>query len=134
MTQILAFIVTYMGFLWSDAHFKIVGSEVTLVNGGDALLVLESPTVRLRFVRDRGQLFLDFQPAVEQGDEWYSVDLVRRLLLGKREYSAVLDESYAQFLASHLREVEERFDESRWEMTRKDLKELKVRRAKEMFG
>jgi hypothetical protein len=42
--------------------------------------------MRLRFIRDRGQLFLDLQPAGESRDvAWFSVDLVWRLFLGHRE-------------------------------------------------
>src|SRR5687768_16664773 len=69
MTQILAFIVTYMAYLWDGARFRLVDSEVTTANGGDALLIVESITVRLRFVRDRGQLFLDLQPTAVPADE-----------------------------------------------------------------
>jgi hypothetical protein len=35
MAMILAFIVANMGFLWSGARFRIVGSEISTVNGGD---------------------------------------------------------------------------------------------------
>lgn len=134
MTQILAFIVTHMAYLWDGAQFRIVDSEVTTANGGDALLIVESTTVRLRFVRDRGQLFLDFQPTALRPDEWYSVDLLRRLLLGRRETSAVLDDGYAEFVRLHLREIEERFSQERWPSTRGELKKVKVQRAKDMFG
>jgi hypothetical protein len=79
MTQILAFIATHMGFLWQGAHFRIVGSEVTTSNGGDAYLMVESDVLRMRFVRDRGQLLLDFQPSARgPSSSWFSVDLIRR--------------------------------------------------------
>ena len=66
MTQILAFIAAHMGYLWDRARFRIVGSEVTTSNGGDAFLLVESTNVRLRFVQDRRQLSLEFQSAVDQ--------------------------------------------------------------------
>ena len=135
MTQILLFIATYMGYLWKNSRFRVAGSEVATSFGGDALLLVESEQVRLRFVSDRAQLFLDLQPASADGnDEWYSIDLVRRLLLGHREGSAVLDSSYADFLNQHLDEIEARFVGERWPETRAELKTLKVRRAKELFG
>ena len=135
MTQILSFIAAYMGYLWTGARFRIVGSEVTTSNGGDALLLVESASLRLRFVCDRTQLMLDFQPTDgAKPDEWYSVDLIRRLLRGERETSALLDESYADFLEDHLGDVEQRFAPEQWGATREELRRLKVKRAKEMFG
>ena len=134
MNPILAFIEAHMAYLWEGDRYTVVGSQSRSSNGGDALLVVESPTMRLRFARDRGQLLLDLQPAAEHRDEWYSVDLVRRLFLGRPEPSAVLDESYAAFLGEHLTEIETRFGPELWPETRGELKKLKVRRSKEMWG
>lgn len=122
-----------MGFLWEGARFRISDSKVTTSNGGDALLYVESESVRLRFVLDRGQLFLDMQSISSAKGEWFSIDLIRRMFFGNREATAVLDESYASFLESHLDQVEERFDANRWVETRRQLKSIKVKRAKEMF-
>jgi hypothetical protein len=135
MTRILAFIANYMGFLWAGARFKIVGSEVATSNGGDALLLVESRDLRLRFVCDRTQLLLDLQPTRTQTpSEWFSIDLIRRVLLGKREDSALLDESYAVFLKEQLDEIERRFSDENWSETRPELQKLKLKRAKELFG
>lgn len=63
--------------------------------------------MRLRFIRDRGQLFLDLWPVNDTTDTWFSVDLVRCLFLGRSEKSAVLDEGYyATFLRDRLVEIE----------------------------
>jgi hypothetical protein len=135
MTRILWFIASYMGFLWTGAKFKIVGSVVGTSNGGDALLFVESSHLRLRFASDRTQLLLDFQPFTTSApDEWFSIDLIRRMLLGTRELSAVLDESYAAFMREHLDEIESRFSDENWAQTHSQLRALKVKRAKEMFG
>jgi hypothetical protein len=86
-------------------------------------------------VCDRRQLLLDFQPLnVQKTDEWFSVDLIRRLFLGQRERSAVLDESYAAFLGDHLAEIEQRFSGDDLPSTLGELRHLKQIRAKEMFG
>lgn len=135
MTRILAFIAAHMGFLWADARFRITGSVVGTSNGGDALLTVESDRLRLQFTCDRAQLLLDFQPAwTSSPGEWFSIDLIRRLLLGTRESSALLDESYAEFLHQHLDEIEDLFTEEKWADTRSRLKQLKVKRSKELFG
>lgn len=135
MTQILLFIANHMGFLWAGGRFRIVDSEVTTSFGGDAFLIVESQQLRLRFVSDRAQLFLDLQPPnPDKPDDWYSIDLVRRLFLGQREESAVLDAAFANFLRENLQAVEERFSVENWSTTRDQLRKLKVKRAKEMFG
>ena len=134
MPQILSFIAAYMGYLWDGARFRIIDSELTEANGGDSTLLVESAVLRLRFVTDKTQLFLDFQPVAGQAKDWYSVDLVRRLFLGERERSAVLDESYADFIGEHLDDIEARFGPERWPETKAALKKLKVIRSKEMFG
>ncbi len=134
MPQILSFIAAYMGYLWDGARFRIIDSELTEANGGDSTLLVESEVLRLRFVTDKRQLFLDLQPVASPAKDWYSVDLVRRLFLGERERSAVLDESYADFIGAHLDDIEARFAPDRWPETQAALKKLKVVRSKEMFG
>lgn len=135
MTLILAFIAAHMGFLWEGARYRITGSEVATSNGGDAMLLVESEGLRLRFVRDRGQLFLDVQSsAAKLEDEWFSIDLIRRLRTGQREESAELDESYASFVREHLPEIEYQFNAEEWHLTLAKLKKLKAKRAKELFG
>jgi hypothetical protein len=62
------------------------------------------------------------------------VDLIRRLFIGQRERSAVLDESYAAFLGEHLGEIEQRFSGHELSSTLRELRQLKQVRAKEMFG
>jgi hypothetical protein len=135
MTRILAFVASFMGFLWSGARFRITGSEVSTSNGGDALLLVESSGLRLRFTCDRTQLFLDLQSVAASGPrEWYSIDLVRRLLLGQPEPSSLLDESFARFLGENLAEVERRLSAENWPETRPQLRALMAKRSKEMFG
>jgi hypothetical protein len=135
MTRILAFMADFMAFLWAEGRYKIVGSEVSTSNGGDALLLVESTRLRMRFVSDRTQLLLDLQPVdTSVPSEWFSIDLIRRMFLGAREVSAVLDQSYAAFMQKYLDQIEERFSSENWPQTHSQLKMLKVKRAKEMFG
>ena len=134
MPQIPTFIAAHMGYLWDGARFRIIGSEVTEANGGDSTLLVESAVLRLRFVTDKTQLFLDIQPTAGRAKDWYSVDLVRRLFLGEREPSAVLDASYADFIGERLDDIEARFDSERWPETQTEPQQLKAVRSKEMFG
>lgn len=135
MTLILAFIAAHMGFLWDGARYRVTGSELATSNGGDAFLLVESDELRLRFVRDRGQLFLDLQPSFSDLDgAWFSVDLVRRLHTGQRELTAELDEGYANFVREYLPKIERQFGADEWLTTQAELKKLKAKRAKELFG
>jgi hypothetical protein len=134
MRLIFSFIAGYLACLWDGAWFQITASESSSSNGGDGYLVVESSVLRLRFVCDRQQLFLDFQPAWSDRTKWYSNDLVRRMFTRERERSAVLDESYAQFVCDNLQEIERRFDRSNWDETESTLKALQRKRDKERFG
>jgi hypothetical protein len=134
MTKILAFIAQHMGYLWVGARFQIVGSQPgsSKVN---AILFVESSRLRLRFLSDRGQLFMDFGPVTGAGpNDWFSIDIVRRMLQGKPEKSAELDPSYAEFVRDNLDEIEARFSEENWPATRETLHKLELQRSKELFG
>lgn len=135
MNEILEHLVRHWSFLWGAARFRIVDSDVS-GSFGDAYLVVSSAALRLRFVRDRGQLFLDLQPAsARRTAEWYSVDLVYRMLTGRRMRSAELNEEYVTFVREHLPDLQSRFaDEESFKGTNAELQRLKKLRAKEMFG
>lgn len=122
-----------MKYLWVDARFTIVGSRVERSNGGDAFLILESAGIRIRIVCDRRELMADVQP-VDESREWFSIDLLRRLFTGHPEPSAVLDASYAEFLDLHMTDIEARFSPGSWPSTLTELRALKKKRSKELFG
>jgi hypothetical protein len=135
MTEILRFLIDSLAFLYTSGRFRFADSGTSTSFGGDAFLVLASDGLRVRLVRDRGQLFMDFQSAEETGEmDWYSIDVVRRLLTGERQESAELSQEYAAFLEAHLDEIERRFAGDGFAVTRRELKDLEKRRAKELFG
>ena len=135
MSSIFDFIARYMSFLWTDGRFWVVGSPPGTAFQSNAVLVVESTNLRLRFTCDRSQLFLELQPtATELPREWYSIDLVRRLFSGDREFSSILDSTFAEFLRDNLGWVEIRFDSTNWPATRVEMRKLATRRSKELFG
>jgi hypothetical protein len=131
MTAILEFLVAHLAFLYAPDRYRFVDSLTSESFGGDAYLVLEGDVLRLRFISDRGQLLLHFEPL--DGKDSYSIDLLRRLLTGERQETAELSPDYAAFLERELGEIERRFRDERDETVRA-LKELKRVRAKELFG
>ena len=135
MNEILKFLMKYCSFLYETNRFKFVDSLVSSSFGGDSLLVLASDTLRLRFVRDRGQLFLDVQSAHQKDKKrWYSIDLVWRLITGEKRQSAELNEDYAAFLRDHLDEIERRFSAHSVKETAEALGKFEQIRAKDLFG
>jgi hypothetical protein len=131
--EILEYLLKYCPFLLTSPRYRFVDSEVGS-SFGDAYIVLESNALRLRFIRDRGQLFLDFQSPSQTGERhWFSIDVVRRLLTGDQPESAELDADYATFLEGNLEEIESRFAQ-RLDETLGHLRELERARAKELFG
>jgi hypothetical protein len=130
MTAILEFLVAHLAFLYAPGRYRFVDSG-SVESFGNAYLDLESDTMRLRMIHDRSQLFLDFAPL--DGNDWFSLDVVRRLLTGERQESSELSPDYAAFLEREIGEIERRFRDERDETVRA-LKELERVRAKELFG
>lgn len=136
MKDLLEHLVKYWSFLWVSARYRVTDSMVSTSFGGDALLVVASDALKLRFVRDRGRLFLDMQPPwAGKTAEWYSVDLVYRLIAGERQESSELSEEYVTLVRARLAEIESLFSSKEsFKATKVKLDELKRIRAKEMFG
>jgi len=135
MSEILRFLLKYCAFLYETGRFKFVDSGVSPSFGGDAFLVLASDALRMRFVRDRGQLFMDFQSIHHESEkDWYSIDVVQRLVTGERQASAELNEGYVAFLHDHLDDIERLFATQRLRETVMALQKLERARANELFG
>lgn len=134
MREILLFLANYCSFLFRPARYRFVDSQVD-ESFGNALVVLESTAVRFRFMRDRGQLFLEFQPIHGKSSEWFSLGVLRGVLTGDRGGSEALDEHWAIFLRESLGDLEGRFSNPDYidEMI-KALRKEEKKRAKELFG
>ena len=132
MEEILQYIKKHCSFLYSPHKFQIVESESS-ESFGNALIILEDEEMRLQFVRDRGQVFLDFQPT-SYNKEWFSIDIVKQLVTGKIEPSAEIDSEKVEFLKNHLDEIKDLFSQKNLTSTIKKLKDLERARAKRLFG
>jgi len=136
LNEILQVLVRWFAFLWKDGRYRITDSLVSTSFGGDAYLVISSDVLRLRFVRDRGQIFLDFQESwATKKAEWYSVDLVQRLMTGERQNTAEVNAETVLFVRDRLADIESRFGvKDEFRETKTALNALKKARAKEMFS
>lgn len=119
-------------YLREEHGFQIIESLWSESFGGDALVVLATEGLQVRFVRDRGQLFFDLRP--DESDKWYSVDLVRALISGRKAFHAIMDEENAGFVRDHFQEIMQLFSPERVNDTTEELEELKRSRSRQLFG
>jgi len=135
MDEILEFLLKHGSFLYKEKGCKFVDSRCSNSFGGDALLVLASDKIRFRLVRDRSQLFADFQEVDPlSDDEWFSIDIVRKHLTGELEYQSEMTPENAKFVRENFEEIESLFDPTCLTVTRKQLHKLEAERAKKLFG
>jgi hypothetical protein len=135
MDEILRFLLYHGSFLYNDLGLRFVDSRVSKSFGGDSWLILANDRVRFRMVRDRAQLFADFQMATSAArDEWFSIDIVRKYLTTESGYCPELNSENAEFLRERWSDIEELFGENAITDTRKHLHRLEAERAKKMFG
>jgi hypothetical protein len=133
MEEILRYLMKHCSFLYSPNQFRFVDSGSS-ESFGNAFLVLEHEELRLQFVKDRDQIFLDFQPTRKKHkSEWFSIDIVKQMVTGEIEPSAEMDSEKAKFLKTNLDEIEQLFSTANIEGTIKKLKELERARAKRLF-
>jgi hypothetical protein len=134
MVVILQFLAEHCGFLFSRGRFRFVDS-LAISHAGDAVVLLESDTLRLRLTHDRGQLLLEFQPIRGKRADWFSLGLLRGVLLGDRGGSELFDPAWAKFFADSLDDLEEQLDDpKRAKHLIEQLKEQGRLRAKALFG
>ncbi|NVM16748.1 MAG: hypothetical protein HWN80_03465 [Candidatus Lokiarchaeota archaeon] len=133
MEEILRYLMKHCSFLYSPNQFRFVDSGSS-ESFGNAFLVLEHEGLRLQFVKDRGQIFLDFQPTSKNHKaDWFSIDIVKQMVTGKIETSAEMDSKKAEFLKTNLDKIEQLFSIANIESTIKKLRELERARAKRLF-
>ncbi len=134
MTELLRFLASHLVFLFESGRYRIVDSK-TRGRSGDALIILESDSLRLRLDRDRSQMSLDVQPNPPDGEDWFGIGVFRRWLLGERPGFDHLDESAAVFLRDYLEKIEtELFSVDERSQTLDRLRAEREARADERFG
>jgi hypothetical protein len=133
VVEILEFLLQYFKFLLLSERFHIVDSVVFGSFGGDAQLTITSEVIKMRFMRDRSQLFLDFQSTEQKTERnWFSIDIVARLL-GKNRDTSVLDEEWAEFVRDHLDDIEVLFSPDSLPMSVTAFHQYERERARKMF-
>ncbi len=134
MAELLRFIATHLMFLFDPGRYRIVDSRSGRPSG-DGLVVIESDSVRVRFVRDRSQMHVDIQPCPDEGEDWFGIGVVRRWLLGESPGYDYLDESSVAFLRENLVRIEAEWStRAGREVGMQRLRDERAARAEELFG
>jgi hypothetical protein len=132
MNELLQFIMRHFSFLYDELGARFVDSQV---HGINALLVFELPDVRVRFVRDRDQILMEFQHNRRPpSNEWFSFDVVQQLITGTIHDDAVMDRSKAEFVKAKFAEIADAFSKARHRATEKTMHEYEEARANRLFG
>ena len=80
MDEILRYLKKHCSFLYSPNQFRIVDSGSS-ESFGNEFLVLEHEEMQMKFVNDRDQIFLDFQPTIKKRkNDWFSIDIVKQMI------------------------------------------------------
>lgn len=132
MDELLRFVASHLMFLFESRGYRIVDSR-TRGAARDGLLVLEAESLRLRLVRDRTEMHLDFQPNPSVDDDWIGIGVARRWLIDDRPGFDHLDDSAVAFLREHLEDIEAGFATQR-DATFDQLRSEREARADELFG
>ena len=90
----------------------------------------ESDNLSVRFVRDRGEEFLE----IGHGGEWYSTDLVQFTLLGGEPTGKPSDiQEDASFVNAHFNEIEALFNPQNLTNTLQRLHDIRAKKIRIMF-
>ena len=139
MTNFLALAGPAFAFLERQHGFRLYGYELSR-SFDNAELEYRSAACRVRLIRERGQVFVDFAPPVGVPANWFDLLLVldylgereaadRLVAGGQRDVAAV-----AEVVRRYLDRIAPLFGVARYAETTSRLKELATARAEERFG
>ena len=133
MVELLKVLAEWLNFFFTDNRYRIIDSLSE--TSGDAFIKLASDNIIWNLVRERSQIFLECRPRgvkLKQW-EWFSTDLLIRLITGSIVESSELTEEIAWWCKNNIFDIEERFTDNRLEETIYKLKEFAQQRSKRLF-
>jgi len=133
MDELLKYITKYCSFLYGEFGFKILSSSSS-ESFGNAAIELGVGDFNLQFIRDKGQIFLDFKSNyINEKYPWYSMDIIRQAILGEKEYKGLMDRENAEFLHKNFPAIVNMFKPDSAAATVRQLKALEKIRSKVIF-
>ena len=121
-----------------DRGFREVRATYDGRRFGNVLIDLESPNLRVRLTRDRGQYFIDVSKPAD--DEWFDTHTVLIFLGASAEANALADAGWpsphrvAELVAKHFPSIAAAFADSRYAETVEALHGIERKSALDRFG
>lgn len=135
MNELLEFIIHNCSYLYEKYGFRIIDSQYTSQAGGSALIDFEGQNMRIRFIREYRQIFVDFQPLLaKKNDRWYSIDLVNTLVTECEPKDSTMNEANTSFLRTNFSSIIEYFNKDNIDNTVNLLTVIQDRRTKRLWG
>jgi hypothetical protein len=129
--------VRAFGFIASNAKPKVTRSDYDAEQFGDAVVELEGDKLKVRVVRDRGQVMADLAPL--GCPDWFDEDVVLQSV-GVADAKALevissrTVEQAAEAIAARFSAIVQSFDNANWKATEADLNARKDRRGEELMA
>ena len=101
---------------------------------GNAYMIFSNNNIKLRFILDRDQIFLDLLSLHDKKNNWFSIGLIRNDILNEGDFHDLINEENISFLNDKYELIERMFKKSKIENTIKSLKIQEKLRAKKLFG
>ncbi len=137
MKDLLILLATKYLWLFETYRFRIVDSQCNTSFGGQGFIELENGVLRLRFIKDRGEPYVEVVPLLLPDwpeDSAITVDLLYQEIVGEiRDVTVVCNET-TEFLRENFAAVSELFQGGSGESLHKRFSTLKSARAKRLFG
>jgi hypothetical protein len=91
-------------WLFNELGFRITAHDDSPQTMGSGIVALESDSLRLRFVNDRGGIYVEVT-STSQPQRWFEVGFLWHVLTGDRPTPQL--DGWAWFLRDHIRELTE---------------------------
>jgi hypothetical protein len=118
-------------FLFKEYGFQLIEFEKS-ESFGDVLVTIESKDFRLRFVRDRGQTFIDICPFIGF-QEWFDLNIVRMLIQGIDDTKSDEIIKLQNFLKQNYSKIKELFGQENYLKTKEQLEKVQNELARKNF-
>jgi hypothetical protein len=82
MTPLRQMLLETMSWLFEDQHFEIETEQHEPRAFGDGIVVLRNDVLRLRFVNDRSQIFVEFA-SLHDPNKWWELTFVLEAILDR---------------------------------------------------
>lgn len=125
-------------FLFDDYNFQILQDAYESTDFGNAMIVAQSNNLCIRFIRDRGQIYVELGSLSAPGN-WYELSKVLAILEEEKHINhkyrneALSQENAALALEGNIANILEHFRIDKFKKTEIKLKHLEELQLKEML-